>query len=119
MIMLIGTQFQLDGYLFKKIFIFSCAASSLPRGLFPSCSEGPGGCPLAAVCGLLTAAALSLWSAGSRAVGFSSWGKWAQYWLRASRTGSEAVLHGLYWSTAGEIFPVQGSNPPVLRTHYH
>ena len=116
MIMLIGIQLQLDGYLLKKYLFLVVLRLHCRAGFSPPVvrAAGRGGSPLAAVCGILTAAALSLWSAGSRALGFSSCGKWAQYWLRASRTGSQAVLHGLYCSTAGEIFLNLGSNPPVL-----
>ena len=54
---------------------------------------------------------LLLWSTGSRCVGFSTCGTWAQQlWL----AGSVVVAHGLSCSAACGIFPDQGSNPCPL-----
>ena len=59
---------------------------------------------------------LSLWSTGSRRVGFSSCGTRASVVVaRGLRsTGSVVVTHGLSCSTACGIFPDQGSNPCAL-----
>ena len=63
-------------YLFIYLF-FGCIGSSLLRvGFLSSCGER--GLLFVAVCGLLIAWLLLLWSMGSRCVGFSSCGMQAQ-----------------------------------------
>ena len=96
-------------FLFSNfIYLWLCWVFVAARGL--SLVAASGSCSSLQCAGFPLRWLLLLWSMGSRCVGFSSCGMWAQQACGLQRAGSVVVAHGLTCSTACGIFRNQGSN---------